>query len=113
MTRPVRLTVRTSGFHPDNRGSIPLRVSNKKRGIFFQKVLYIYKELWYNIHMIRNKTSLTIVRPGFVYPSGKPATTTNDDCEVGSLLTRESWEQLKSGESKALSFLTFNLIRSI
>ena len=24
---PVRLTVRTSGFHPGNRGSIPLRAS--------------------------------------------------------------------------------------
>jgi len=88
----------------------------KKRGINFTKVLYIYKELWYNRHImkIRNKTSLTIVRPGFVHPSGKPATITNDDCEVGSLLTRESWGQLKSDESKALSiFLTFNLIRSI
>ena len=26
--RPVRLTVRTPGFHPGNRGSIPLRASN-------------------------------------------------------------------------------------
>ena len=24
---PVRLTVRTSGFHPGNRGSIPLRAT--------------------------------------------------------------------------------------
>lgn len=26
---PVRLTVRTSGFHPGNRGSIPLRATEK------------------------------------------------------------------------------------
>lgn len=25
---PLRLVVRTSGFHPDNRGSIPLGVTN-------------------------------------------------------------------------------------
>ena len=31
------------------------------------------------------------------------ATKTDYDCEVGSLSSRESWEQLKSGESKALS----------
>ena len=28
LSRPVRLTVRTPGFHPGNRGSIPLRASN-------------------------------------------------------------------------------------
>ena len=28
--RPYRLMVRTSGFHPGNRGSIPRRVMNKK-----------------------------------------------------------------------------------
>ena len=51
-----------------------------------------------------------IVRPGLVYPSGKPATITDYDCEVGSLLTRESWERLKSDGSKALSsFVTFML----
>ena len=44
-----------------------------------------------------------IVRPGLVYPSGKPATITDYDCEVGSLLTRESRELLKSNESNALS----------
>ena len=44
-----------------------------------------------------------IVRPGLVYPSGKPATITDYDCEVGSLLTRESRELLKSTESNALS----------
>jgi len=49
-----------------------------------------------------------IVRPGLVYPSGKPATITDYDCEVGSLLTRESWERLKSDGSKALSsFVSF------
>tara|TARA_R100000479_G_C6343484_1_gene186246 strand:+ start:684 stop:890 length:207 start_codon:yes stop_codon:yes gene_type:complete len=31
------------------------------------------------------------------------ATKTDYDCEVGSLSSRESWGQLKSGESKALS----------
>jgi hypothetical protein len=44
-----------------------------------------------------------MIRPGLVYPSGKPATRTDYDCEVGSLSSRESWGQLKSGESKALS----------
>jgi len=44
-----------------------------------------------------------IVRPGIVDPSSKLATRTNDDCEVGSLLTRESRELLKSNESNALS----------
>ena len=28
---PYRLVVRTPGFHPGNRGSIPLRVTNKIR----------------------------------------------------------------------------------
>ena len=44
-----------------------------------------------------------IVRPGLVYPSGIPATRTDYDCEVGSLLTRESRELLKSIVSNALS----------
>ncbi len=44
-----------------------------------------------------------IVRPGTVNPSSKLATRPNDDCEVGSLLTRESRELLKSIESNALS----------
>ncbi len=46
---------------------------------------------------------LKMIKPGLVYPSGKPATRTDYDCEVGSLSSRESWGQLKSGESKALS----------
>ena len=51
---------------------------------------------------------LTMIRPGLVYPSGKPATRTDYDCDVhfnavGRLSSRESWEQLKSGVSKALS----------
>jgi hypothetical protein len=29
LTRPHRLTVRTPGFHPGNRGSIPLEVTNE------------------------------------------------------------------------------------
>jgi len=44
-----------------------------------------------------------IVRPGLVNPSSKLATRPNDDCEVGSLLTRESRELLKSIVSNALS----------
>jgi CxxC motif-containing protein (DUF1111 family) len=44
-----------------------------------------------------------IVSPGIVCPSSKLATRPNDDCEVGNLLTRESWVQLKSDGSKALS----------
>ena len=44
-----------------------------------------------------------IVRPGLVYPSATAATKTDYDCEVGSLSSRESWEQLKSDGSKALS----------
>ena len=44
-----------------------------------------------------------IVRPGIVCPSSSLATRPNDDCEVGILLTRESWVQLKSDGSKALS----------
>ncbi len=51
---------------------------------------------------------LTMIRPGLVYPSGKPATRTDYDCEVGRLSSRESWEQLKSGGSKALSNLFEN-----
>ena len=46
---------------------------------------------------------LKMIRPGLVYPSGKPATRPDYDCEVGRLSFRESWGQLKSGESKALS----------
>ena len=44
-----------------------------------------------------------VVSPGIVGPSSKLATRPNDDCEVGNLLTRESWGQLKSFVSKALS----------
>ena len=44
-----------------------------------------------------------IVRPGLVYPSGKPATRPDYDCEVGSLLTRESIKLLKSIGLNALS----------
>ena len=44
-----------------------------------------------------------IVSPGIVCPSSRLATRPNDDCEVGILLTRESWVQLKSDGSKALS----------
>ena len=44
-----------------------------------------------------------IVRPGLVCPSSSLATRPNDDCDVGILLTRESWVQLKSDGSKALS----------
>ena len=44
-----------------------------------------------------------IVRPGIVCPSSSLATRPNDDCDVGILLTRESWVQLKSDGSKALS----------
>ena len=44
-----------------------------------------------------------IVRPGLVYPSATAATKTDYDCEVGSLLTRESRELLKSNGSNALS----------
>lgn len=29
----LRLVVRTSGFHPENRGSIPLGTTNKKTGL--------------------------------------------------------------------------------
>lgn len=32
---------------------------------------------------------LTMIRPGLVYPSGKPATRTDYDCEVGRLSSRE------------------------
>ena len=31
--RPLRLMVRTPGFHPDNRGSIPLGVTKKEHEI--------------------------------------------------------------------------------
>jgi len=55
-----------------------------------------------------------IVRPGIVNPSSKLATRPNDDCEVGSLLTRESRELLKSTESNALStFFTNNTFLQI
>jgi len=50
-----------------------------------------------------------IVRPGLVYPSATAATKTDYDCEVGSLLTRESRELLKSNESNALSTFFNNL----
>jgi len=46
---------------------------------------------------------LTMIRPGLVYPSASVATRTDYDCEVGRLSSRESWEQQKCGESKALS----------
>ena len=32
---------------------------------------------------------LKMIRPGLVYPSGKPATRPDYDCEVGRLLSRE------------------------
>ena len=55
-----------------------------------------------------------IVRPGIVGPSSKLATRPNDDCDVGSLLTRESRELLKSTESNALStFFTNNTFLQI
>jgi len=55
-----------------------------------------------------------IVRPGLVYPSGKPAPRTDYDCEAGSLLTRESRELLKSIGSNALStFFTNNTFLQI
>ena len=55
-----------------------------------------------------------IVRPGIVGPSSKLATRPNDDCDVGSLLTRESRELLKSTESNALStFFTNNIFLQI
>ncbi len=38
-----------------------------------------------------------IVRPGLVYPSGKPAPITDYDCEAGSLLTRELNWKSRSG----------------
>ena len=44
-----------------------------------------------------------IVRPGLVYPSGKPAKRTDYDCDMGSLLTRESIKLLKSIGLSALS----------
>ena len=44
-----------------------------------------------------------IVRPGLVYPSGKPAKRTDYDCDMGSLLTRESMKLLKSIGLSALS----------
>jgi hypothetical protein len=54
-----------------------------------------------------------IVRPGIVGPSSKLATRPNDDCEVGSLLTRESRELLKSTESNALSTFLNNTFLQI
>ena len=41
--------------------------------------------------MVEWETSslIKIIRPGLVYPSGKPATRTDYDCEVGRLLSRE------------------------
>ncbi len=39
LTRPHRLVARTSGFHPGNRGSIPLGATKKhsKLWVFFDK----------------------------------------------------------------------------
>ena len=41
--------------------------------------------------MVEWETSslIKIIRPGLVYPSGKPATRPDYDCEVGRLLSRE------------------------
>ncbi len=48
--------------------------------------------------MVEWETSslIKIIRPGFVYPSGKPATRPDYDCEVGRLLSREL--ECKSGQ---------------
>ena len=44
-----------------------------------------------------------MIKPGLVYPSGRPATKMNYDHEVGRLSSRESRELLKSNGSNALS----------
>ena len=38
--RPVRLGVRTSGFHPGNRGSIPLRATDRSREALISKAFW-------------------------------------------------------------------------
>ena len=38
-----------------------------------------------------------MIRPGLVYPSGKPATRPDYDCEVGRLLSRELGRKSRSG----------------
>lgn len=49
--------------------------------------------------MVEWETSslIRIIRPGLVYPSGKPATRTDYDCEVGRLLSRELGRKSRSG----------------
>lgn len=49
--------------------------------------------------MVEWETSslIKIIRPGLVYPSGKPATRTDYDCEVGRLLSRELGRKSRSG----------------
>jgi len=49
--------------------------------------------------MVEWETSslIKIIKPGFVYPSGKPATRPNYDCEVGRLLSRELGWKSRSG----------------
>tara|TARA_B100000287_G_scaffold430147_1_gene484835 strand:- start:336 stop:581 length:246 start_codon:yes stop_codon:yes gene_type:complete len=47
---------------------------------------------------------LTMIRPGLVYPSGKPATRTDYDCDVGRLSSREvDW---KSGRQMFIGNLS-------
>ena len=49
--------------------------------------------------MVEWETSslIKIIRPGLVYPSGKPATRPDYDCEVGRLLSRELGRKSRSG----------------
>ena len=61
MKWPVRLGVRTPGFHPGNRGSIPLRAT-KKRKILWQIINQLSKEL--EVAKLKNKeTDISIKLP--------------------------------------------------
>ena len=55
MKWPVRLGVRTPGFHPGNRGSIPLRATKKKKNIMANHKSAIKRIKSDKEKMLRNK----------------------------------------------------------
>ena len=55
MEWPVRLGVRTPGFHPGNRGSIPLRATKKKKNIMANHKSAIKRIKSDKEKMLRNK----------------------------------------------------------
>ena len=56
-----RLVVRTPGFHPGNRGSIPRSGTKIKKGFeFFSKPFFILVESYFTVNELRIKKAVLI-----------------------------------------------------